>query len=414
MNRKNTSYIIIYITIILMIMLLAGVLLYVIFSATGKKPERKPSTGSASEETIVEQGQQATPLYLVLDNDSVSGELYVYSYEDGKEYYYSYGLATEFYNQYGSHIAPSQIYAGRIVALSQRENAKELKEVFIPKELFELSDISNYSMDLAMGIVTVGENRYSMDRTRFFSEKEEIQATSISGKEKMLFIGNGKQILSAVVKSGMGKLSVHNSKDEIDFKGGYLQIGSKIFAKITGDMELEIPEGTYQITAVSPKGYGDSTEMTIERGQTRVLDLATLEGEGPQKGRVTFLIDDPGAVLKIDKEIVDSLEDIELVYGIHSFVITTEDYEDYSKYLFVHSEKATVHINLSEVGILKEQQQEETVYTETESETETGTESETETEEESQTSKKETQSTDVPKVPTASELIEQEKDKIKG
>ena len=49
-------------------------------------------------------------------------------------------------------------------------------------------------------------------------------------------------------------------------------MGSKIFAQITHNMKLEIPEGTYTVT-VANEGYGGSTEVEIARGETCTLDL---------------------------------------------------------------------------------------------------------------------------------------------
>ena len=43
-----------------------------------------------------------------------------------------------------------------------------------------------------------------------------------------------------------------------------------------------MPEGVYTV-AVANKGYGGSTEVEIRRGQTTVLDLEKLKGEGPKK-----------------------------------------------------------------------------------------------------------------------------------
>lgn len=67
-------------------------------------------------------------------------------------------------------------------------------------------------------------------------------------------------------------------------------MGSKIFAQITHNMKLEIPEGTYTVT-VANEGYGGSTEVEIARGENCTLDLDELKGEGPKTGSIIFYID---------------------------------------------------------------------------------------------------------------------------
>lgn len=62
------------------------------------------------------------------------------------------------------------------------------------------------------------------------------------------------------------------------FEGSFIQVGSKIFAQITHNMKLEIPEGTYTVT-VANEGYGGSTEVEIARGEVCTLDLDELKGE---------------------------------------------------------------------------------------------------------------------------------------
>ena len=71
---------------------------------------------------------------------------------------------------------------------------------------------------------------------------------------------------------------------------------AKVFAQITGEMTIEIPEGTYT-AAVANNGYGGSTEITITRGQETVLDLETLKGEGPKYGSILFAVNVEGAWL---------------------------------------------------------------------------------------------------------------------
>ena len=161
-----------------------------------------------------------------------------------------------------------------------------------------------------------------------------------------------KEILSVSVTTGHGKVALENT--EI-FEGSFVQIGRRIFAEITGEMELEVPEGTYTIT-VANKGYGGSKEITVERNKTLVIDLDELKGEGPKKGNISFYIisaedeeEDLNAVLKIDGKEVGHGEAIILDYGIHTIHASAYGYADFAKKLFVNSAEAEITIALEAV-----------------------------------------------------------------
>ena len=148
------------------------------------------------------------------------------------------------------------------------------------------------------------------------------------------------------VATGRGELQLENTSL---FDGSFIQVGNKIFSEITPEMKLEVPEGVYTV-AVANKGYGGSTEVEIRRGQTTVLDLEQLKGDGPKKGNILFAVDVADAVLQIDGETVDYSKAVPVEYGVHTLTVTADAYEPYVKKLFVNSPEATIVIGLSSDG----------------------------------------------------------------
>lgn len=61
-----------------------------------------------------------------------------------------------------------------------------------------------------------------------------------------------------------------------------MQLGDRIFAEITKDMSLDVPEGSYTL-AVANNGWGGSTDIEIKRGETTKVNLNDLKGEGPKR-----------------------------------------------------------------------------------------------------------------------------------
>jgi len=111
------------------------------------------------------------------------------------------------------------------------------------------------------------------------------------------------------------------------------------------DMSISVPEGTY-ILSVANNGWGDSTEITIKRGETTTLDLNILKGPGPKYAKIHFKIDFPKATLYIDGKKVDHYMLQRVVYGKHKITVEAEGYETWNRYLYVNSEEATIEIEL--------------------------------------------------------------------
>lgn len=403
MKKKAKNYLLVYVMAVLMVLLMLGVVLYAVFRNMDKANGKDSKKDSESiEDAITSEFENQ---YLILRNDTVLQELYVYSYENCEEYRYRYNLYTEFLDRYDNHASLSHFTTGRVVCLEMDKAKRELSKIKISDKVWEMTDITRYTVDERLQTLTIGNDKYSLRDTVYFSDENRIGPEEIKEKDELMLIGKDKKILSVVVTTGQGILALVNTSKEVDFDGGYIQIGTKYFSRIRGEMELEVKEGTYTVSVTSPDGYGDSTELTITRGTTLTLDLATLQGEGPKKGQITFVIDEESAVLKVDNVEVSLEEPLSLKYGLHTFLITAEGYEPYSRYLFVNSEKAKVTILLSQVGTKTESSSEQNTESQQETEKESEKETETESEEE--------QKSETPTVPTTSELIDAIKDALK-
>jgi hypothetical protein len=182
------------------------------------------------------------------------------------------------------------------------------------------------------------------------------------------------------ITTAQGTLALTNTEL---FEGSFVQLGTKIFAEITPDMELQVPEGTYDLI-VANNGWGGSEEVTIVRGQTTTVDLNELKGKGPTKGKIQFLIDVEGAVLVIDGQAVDYEEPVKLTYGTHSLVVYATGYDTWKRNLYVNSKESTIVISLTD-----EEDSETTVDTSTSSDEQTSEQNSSETE--SQTESEDTE-----------------------
>ena len=220
------------------------------------------------------------------------------------------------------------------------------------------------------------------------SNGEKIRLSDLNEKDEIRVVGIGTKILSVSVTTGQGILELRNTSV---FEGSFIQVGSKIFAQITHNMKLEIPEGTYTVT-VANEGYGGSTEVEIARGEVCTLDLDELKGEGPKTGSITFYIDVEGATLSIDGDTVDYSAPVVLTYGVHELHAEADGYDDFDKKLFVNSAAANIDISLT--GESTASDNDVTEGTESVKETETAETETKDSEEETKSTEKDSETTD--------------------
>ena len=285
-----------------------------------------------------------TDLYLIIGNDMTNEQLNLKQLVSGKQYLYVYSLSTDFQDKYGNSATTVDFEPGRLIHIGKKDGEGRLLQAQIADEVWEYSDITKYSVDTERGIFKIADSKYSYDADLFVeSNGEKIRLSDLNEKDKIRVVGIGTKILSVSVTTGQGILELRNTSV---FEGSFIQVGSKIFAQITHNMKLEIPEGTYTVT-VANEGYGGSTEVEIARGEVCTLDLDELKGEGPKTGSITFYIDVEGATLSIDGDTVDYSAPVVLTYGVHELHAEADGYDDFDKKLFVNSAAANIDISLT-------------------------------------------------------------------
>lgn len=331
-------------------------------------------------ETETQQGEAGKDpkeyLFVIMENDTQEEALTLYSFSSGLEHYYEYGFSTQFKDKYGNLTPASKFTPGRFVIIAPRDKDGYLTEVMLSDEVWEYEKVRRFQIDEEKGVFTIADTKYSIrEEVKIFSDGKEITFSDISEDDILTVVGMDKRILSVVVTTGHGTLSLSNTTL---FEDSFLQLNNDIFAMITPNMELEVPEGTYTLK-VANDGWGGSTKIDIVRGETTKVDLETLKGEGKKKGLISFKIDVEEVEVYVDYQLIDHTKAVELTYGTHVLEIKAEGYDTWKKYLSVNSEQATLIIELTEDEDNTTDSEEETTTSE-EDETESESESTTETE----------------------------------
>ena len=380
-----------YYSIILSMILLAGCGQQTrpVSTAQYYNPAKETAADTEEAEDAVAETSIGTDLYLIIGNDMTNEQLNLKQLVSGKQYLYVYSLSTDFQDKYGNSATTVDFEPGRVIHIGKKDGEGRLLQAQIADEVWEYSDITKYSVDTERGIFKIADSKYSYDADLFVeSNGEKIRLSDLNEKDKIRVVGIGTKILSVSVTTGQGILELRNTSV---FEGSFIQVGSKIFAQITHNMKLEIPEGTYTVT-VANEGYGGSTEVEIARGEVCTLDLDELKGEGPKTGSITFYIDVEGATLSIDGDTVDYSAPVVLTYGVHELHAEADGYDDFDKKLFVNSAAANIDISLT--GESTASDNDVTEGTESVEETETAETETTGSKDETKSTEKDTETSD--------------------
>lgn len=380
-----------YYSIILSMILLAGCGQQTrpVSTAQYYNPAKETAADTEEAEDAVAETSIGTDLYLIIGNDMTNEQLNLKQLASGKQYLYVYSLSTDFLDKYGNSATTMDFEPGRVIHIGKKDGEGRLLQAQIADEVWEYSDITKYSVDTERGIFKIADSKYSYDADLFVeSNGEKIRLSDLNEKDEIRVVGIGTKILSVSVTTGQGTLELKNTSV---FEGSFIQVGSKIFAQITHNMKLEIPEGTYTVT-VANEGYGGSTEVEIARGENCTLDLDELKGEGPKTGSIIFYIDVEGATLSIDGDTVDYSAPVVLTYGVHELHAEAEGYDDFEKKLFVNSAAANIDISLTGDGTTSDNDM--TEGTESVEETETAETETKDSEEETKSTEKDSETSD--------------------
>lgn len=380
-----------YYSIILSMILLAGCGQQTrpVSTAQYYNPAKETAADTEEAEDAGAETSIGTDLYLIIGNDMTNEQLNLKQLASGKQYLYVYSLSTDFLDKYGNSATTMDFEPGRVIHIGKKDGEGRLLQAQIADEVWEYSDITKYSVDTERGIFKIADSKYSYDADLFVeSNGEKIRLSDLNEKDEICVVGIGTKILSVSVTTGQGTLELKNTSV---FEGSFIQVGSKIFAQITHNMKLEIPEGTYTVT-VANEGYGGSTEVEIARGENCTLDLDELKGEGPKTGSIIFYIDVEGATLSIDGDTVDYSAPVVLTYGVHELHAEAEGYDDFDKKLFVNSAAANIDISLTGDGTTSDNDM--TEGTESVEETETAETETKDSEEETKSTEKDSETTD--------------------
>ena len=310
--------------------------------AVGESTQSGLGTAAEENEKSVKKNSD---ILIVSDINSANETIRVYNYSTGVQYQYYYGLTTGFFDKYGNHMSVSDIHQGDVVDISGADSDGKAKRIQKSDKVWTNDAVTNFSVDKDKSVLEIGSSSYRLgERTMIFSGSDVIDTDSITAQDKLSVVGIDKDIVSISVTTGHGTLQLSNTSL---FEGSFLQLGDRIFAEITKDMSLDVPEGSYML-AVANNGWGGSTDIEIKRGETTKVNLNDLKGEGPKKSSILFEVDVQSAKIYVDGKEIDYTSPVEITYGKHTLKVTADGYDTWTRTLYVNSKEATIQITIND------------------------------------------------------------------
>lgn len=316
-----------------------------------KVPNTQDQSASQAETT---PQPEATPVVYAPDSYDTEGlavlveyhttEKKVTLYDPDAAEHYTLDVvgSSTFADKYGEPLALSQLKPGDVVEVTYIKDILRLNSMQLASKGFSIKEVEKYTLDWSKQDATVGKDHYKLpENVLLFSEGKEIVPMELNEVDILSFHGIGSRIYSIVVEKGHGYLRLENDADFID---GFIEVGQSKITKITEDMLLTVPEGSYQVT-ISHNGGGGTKQVTIGRNQEITLDIGDLEVVQAQYGSVLFSTDVDEVSVYVDGRLISHSMPISLQYGIHQVIAKAEGYETLTGYFKVS--KATQNVNLA-------------------------------------------------------------------
>ncbi|MCM1188595.1 MAG: PEGA domain-containing protein [bacterium] len=313
----------------------------------GAETEQTPSSSPERADTgFVVTGPNSydsADTAILVARDKKEGTFTFLNLDLGKRYTLSADGTTGFYDKYGESISSDQAAIGDIVDVTFLKGKKHLTTLQLSPSAWTYADVENYEINTVRGEVSIGSEVFKLtSNTQYLSEGRSIDSMDLNPSDVLSFQGIESQILTVSVERGHGYLRLVNDEN---FLGGWIEIGQKQIQKITDDMLLLVPEGSYQVS-ISHKGGGGVKSVVINRNEETALDIGDLEIPAPQYGVMLFSLDPSFAELYIDGSKVDTSGPVDLLYGIHQMIARAEGYQSITQYIRVSQESAAINVSL--------------------------------------------------------------------
>ncbi|MBO5033226.1 MAG: PEGA domain-containing protein [Lachnospiraceae bacterium] len=294
---------------------------------------------------------------IVVKKDMEAGTVQFQNVSTSRRYTLNYDGTTTLYDKNDQALSMKQLKEGSVVTVRFYKPDKSLSYVKENLDCISYSNVQNYSMDLKNGTIQIGGELYNISgHVVVVSDGRETDMMEVNQVDVLSVWGYKNMIYGIHVEKGHGYLRLQN---EDYFVGGWIDVGDKVVRKVSEDMLLVVPEGTYNVT-VSQKGSSATQEITFACNEEMAWDLGDVEITVVQKGNIIFTLNPVTAKVTIDGREVNVSKPVELEYGLHQMRVTADGYDTIAQYIKVAEPSANISVELEKSEEAAEEETSET------------------------------------------------------
>lgn len=288
------------------------------------------------------KGMTATALIeeINLDNQTIV----FLDLNSGEELSVFFGGSSDIRNRHNKIISATVLTIGYICDIRYSPDNMFLSSLKGSDKTWEYKGIRNLVIDDSLKKMTVADTIYRYDdRLRVLSNGSFKTLYDLDESDIFTLIGIDNYAYLLKVEQGHGSLVLAGAED---FIGGTLSVGRTRQFIISEDMNVILPEGTFDVIAENGEFTGEA-QIRISRDCISTFDLSPFGTASVVRGEVNFNISPFGADLYIDGVRTSYSETVKLPYGSHTVEAVLGGYNTYSGSIDVNGASQTFNISLS-------------------------------------------------------------------
>ena len=283
--------------------------------------------------------------------NSYSGTIQFRNQDTGKNYTLSYDNTTHIYDIYGRPISADLLTIGQVVDITFLKGTKHLNSCVISSYAWVKENVTDFNLISNDQTAKInGETLHLSGKALIISDGEAVNPEDILTTDTLRVSGIDKEIYSIVVTRGHGYVSL--SSDQINDKslvGAWIELDKEVIRKITPNMLISAPEGTYNVS-ISGNGAKFNSEIVVNRNEETVIDTGVISIQKEKEGYVTFYVTPSEARVFVDGEEIVTEVPHSFTYGTHNLHVMADGYTAQDKYLKVAEKEASIFIDLEPNG----------------------------------------------------------------
>ena len=282
---------------------------------------------------------------MLVGKDEESGKLKFISVDQDKLFELEIAGKTPILGKHGNSLTLAQIPLGEILDVSYSIHSKELLSLQISDEAWTFTDVTKFDINEEEGRMDVAGSTYKLPKTAIVSYGDELATfMDVTNVDTLTVKGYGRKVCSVIVERGHGYVRLANDSY---FEGGWIEVGQDIIRKVSEEMLIPVPEGSYHVRLTN-RGYAAEEDVEIIRDEETVIDLSKVDVKEVAIGHVEFSIVPDYAQLFVDGVMTDFEERVPLEYGIHHVHVELAGYKSVDTNIRISDQYANIDIALEE------------------------------------------------------------------